>query len=68
MLNHVLAEYIIECFIIEGKGPRCIEMHDVSGHGRIIGIEPAGQRVVATTDLQFRLSVLREVTLRNFAV
>jgi len=68
MLDHVFAENIIECFFLDWEMPRCIKMHDPRQIWIVIGIEPAGQQVVAAPDVQFRRVGLGKVTRRNGAV
>jgi hypothetical protein len=61
MLDHVLAEDIVERGVFERKPPGRVEMEDVTGLRMVVGIEPARQEMPAAADLELLLAGSRQV-------
>ena len=54
MLDHVLAEHVVECVVLKWKRNRHIQADHIIQNGHVVGIEPAVDRVIAAAQVKFR--------------
>lgn len=61
VFDEVFAEYVVEALVGKGQRTGRVERHDAGYPGAQVGVEPAFERMVAATEVQFARYLRRQV-------